>query len=89
MAALLLATVCFSSGGAEASKASPPRSSQSTVAAWENRCAEQPAAWSQELLCGIRSHDKAIAVSCAVLVIAVLGWVCLGAVKRSRAGGRE
>jgi len=89
LAAALAVAMLFGSASAQASKASPPRSNPDTVAAWHNYCAEQPASWSQEALCGIRAHDKAIAVSGVSLVVIVLGWVWIDTARRSRSGGRE
>ena len=89
LTAALVVAMLLGSAGVQASKAAPPRSSPSTVTAWQSYCAEQPASWSQEALCGIRSHDKTIAVSGALLVFVVLGWIWVDAAKRSRGGGRE
>ena len=89
LAAALAVAMLFCSASAQASKASPPRSNPNTVAAWHSYCAELPASLSQEVLCGIRSHDKAIAVSGALLVAIVLGWVWIDTARRSRSGGRE
>ena len=88
LAAMLLAAMVFSSASGQASKAAPPRSSHNTVTAWHTYCAEQPASWSRQVLCGIRSYDKAIAVSGALLVIAALGWIWIDVARRMR-GGRE
>jgi hypothetical protein len=85
-AATLVAAMLFSGAGAQASKAAPPRSSHNAVSAWHAYCAGQPASWSQQVLCGIRSHDKAIAISGALLVVAALGWISIDAARRLRGG---
>ena len=89
LAAALVFAFLLGGGGAQASKAAPPRSTHNATAAWNSRCDQQLPSWPQQMLCGIRSHDKAIAIACASLVFVVLGWVWVDAAKRARDGGRE